>query len=943
MRTNAMLFRLTASVALAALLVGQAAAPMAWAQPAPRATDTASPPDPQIPPEPEVAQPAALDPEQPAAPTAPASEIAPVPTPMGAMPPSVVTPGGGDPGMAGTASGLTPAPSSTSGQFVVEDPPERVGRLARVSGAVSFRTVEDSQWSQARANYPVSTGNAFWTEPNAEAELQLGDSRIVTAGGTEFFVDSLDAAGLRATSGQGQMYVRVDRLAPNEVWTLQTPRGLVRIDSPGRYVVAVGDTATPTTVTVLAGGAYVQTANAGLRVAAGQTATLSGDATVEAALGPARRDAFTESMLARERPPPRPPAMLPPAVAAMPGAEDLATVGTWGEAPEYGRVWYPPVSAGWVPYRQGHWAFIAPWGWTWVDDAPWGFAPFHYGRWVALGGRWAWYPGSRGVVADRPVYAPALVTFLGGGTSVGVAARAALAHNPVCWVPLGPREPFRPWYRASDRYMRAVNMTHVTNVTTINNNVTINNFVNRRSATLVPGEALAASRPIASVARPVTPNALAGARPVTGHMPLAPTQATAGVTPAVARRMQFPPGAAGTPIHHAAPGPIVPPASLRETPARPGAQPVPGLANPGGRGAPVTFGRAGTPQGGAHLSVQPPHAGTSMPAGRPTTATPAFGSRPGVAGPAGAVARPEAVGVPPPASAGMAGQPGGSRVPPLLTQGGHSRPPVSRPPAPGAGLAGTAPSGLSAVSGLVSDALSGFRAGASGPAPHILSPGLPPGPGSPGGGLAPDLLARGLRTGTGATGAVTAGTSGPAGGPRLYGAPGAMGTGAGTVPRAGPPVGMAPRADVTTSSPPIRYPDAGFAGPPGGFAQPRPPPGFAGQPAGSPALPHLPPSGFAPPRPAPGLATPPPGMPSTPHGVPAFVVPRPSPPVAPQPSTAAAPRVVSPHVTVPQTSFRPPPSAAPRPQMPMMHAAPAPPVRPAAPAPQQPPQQHRRP
>ena len=121
---------------------------------------------------------------------------------------------------------------------------------------------------------------------------------------------------------------------------------------------------------------------------------------------------------------------------------------TGAPAPEYGQVWYPPVSPGWVPYRQGHWAYVAPWGWTWIDDAPWGFAPFHYGRWVQIGGRWAWTPGAV-AVAEPPVYAPALVAFIGIGA--GVALGAALASGSIGWVPLGPREPFRPWYHASNR------------------------------------------------------------------------------------------------------------------------------------------------------------------------------------------------------------------------------------------------------------------------------------------------------------------------------------------------------------------------------------------------------------------------------------------------------------------------------------------------------------
>ena len=56
-------------------------------------------------------------------------------------------------------------------------------------------------------------------------------------------------------------------------------------------------------------------------------------------------------------------------------------------------------------------------GWTWVDSAPWGWAPYHYGRWVFVSGLWAWAPGR---VVVRPVYAPALVAFLGGRVSLSI-------------------------------------------------------------------------------------------------------------------------------------------------------------------------------------------------------------------------------------------------------------------------------------------------------------------------------------------------------------------------------------------------------------------------------------------------------------------------------------------------------------------------------------------
>src|SRR5689334_6203109 len=64
------------------------------------------------------------------------------------------------------------------------DPPARVGRLAQVSGTVSFRSQGDDQWNPAALNYPVTAGNAFWTEGNAEAVIEVGASRLTLAAGT---------------------------------------------------------------------------------------------------------------------------------------------------------------------------------------------------------------------------------------------------------------------------------------------------------------------------------------------------------------------------------------------------------------------------------------------------------------------------------------------------------------------------------------------------------------------------------------------------------------------------------------------------------------------------------------------------------------------------------------------------------------------------------------
>jgi hypothetical protein len=482
------------------------------------------------------------------------------------------------------------------------DPPARVGRIAGMTGDVSFHNEGDTTWNAASLNYPVSSGNAFWTEPTAQARLEISDSRIVMGGGTEFDVTTLDASGLQGVIPQGETYLHLRDLAPNEAWSIQTPRGLVRLSGQGRYDIAVGTTDQPTLVTVVDGTAQIDGPGVSLQVVGGQTATITGTDSFQGSVGPAVQDAFLTASLDAERPPPAAAVAVPAQVVEMAGGSDLMATGSWSDAPEYGQVWYPPVAAGWVPYREGHWAYVAPWGWTWIDNASWGFAPFHYGRWIEIRGRWAWTPGVVTVTA-RPVYAPALVTFIGIGA--GVALGEAMTSGSIGWVPLGPREAYRPWYHASPNYVREVNVTHVTN---INTTVRIDTYVNRGAATSVPVAAMMESRPVRAIARPVTAQEFAAARPIEGRQPIRPTAATAGVTQSVARRLDLAPA----PTVHAAPGPAVRPVAAGfARPAFPSAgnRPVPAAADlghkrpvtPGARPADVPALRPGRPG----ESVQP--------------------------------------------------------------------------------------------------------------------------------------------------------------------------------------------------------------------------------------------------------------------------------------------------------------------------------------------------
>ena len=465
--------------------------------------------------------------------------------------------------LAATVSFAAATPASA--QSAAGDPPGRVGRLAQMTGTVSFHTSDESQWEAATLNYPITSGNSLWTEPQAHAAVDVGGSRIYLDSSTELDIGTLNEQAFVASLPQGAVFVRLSNPASDGSFEIDTPRGAVTLSQPGHYEIIAGDSTHPTTVSSLDGTAQVAGPGINLDVPAGQSAFLTGQDPVTATRGAAQQDEFQRYAYGVEQPYTSPGPAQQYVSPGVTGYQDLNQYGQWQQAPNYGPVWVPQVAPGWAPYRFGHWAYVWPWGWTWVDDAPWGFAPFHYGRWALINAdTWAWVPG---VVVAQPVYAPALVSFFGdfGGVSVGFGFGPAVG-----WVPLGPQEIWVPPFRCSPGFIRNVNITNVnvtkivnvTNNTTIINNTVVNKFVNHRGATVVPTSAMANSQPIGRAFRQVPANGwqdkLGRVTARSSVAPVQPTLRTAGMTPKVARQFgQALPANGQLPGRKLTPGPAV--------------------------------------------------------------------------------------------------------------------------------------------------------------------------------------------------------------------------------------------------------------------------------------------------------------------------------------------------------------------------------------------------
>jgi hypothetical protein len=380
---------------------------------------------------------------------------------------------------------------------VLADPPARVGRVSLIEGDVTFHDTAANESSPATLNWPVSGGAGLSTAPGARAEVRIGSTAVRLDGATALTFARLDDQTIRLDLQYGAVTVRVRSREAADAFVLETRDARVLLTDAGRYRFEAGRTPDTTSVTVFEGGAQVDASGTVLAVRPGRRAEVSfGGGT---RVGEAVPDEFDNWTLARDQldDAAQSPRYVSPETT---GYEALDEHGYWQQTPEYGPVWYPrAVPAGWAPYRAGRWAWVEPWGWTWVDEAPWGFAPFHYGRWALMRGAWCWVPGA---FVARPVYAPALVGWIGRpGWSVTIGIGSVPA---VGWFPLAPREVFVPAYRASPVYVRNVNVTHVTNI--VNVTSVQPRYAHRhveRAVTVVPAAAVSGGQPVGRSAVPV--------------------------------------------------------------------------------------------------------------------------------------------------------------------------------------------------------------------------------------------------------------------------------------------------------------------------------------------------------------------------------------------------------------------------------------------------------
>ena len=312
-----------------------------------------------------------------------------------------------------------PGPQDTQdAQSSDQDPPGRVARLNYMEGSVSFQPGGETDWVDAVLNRPLVTGDNLWADENSRAEVHIGSTALRLGPKTGITLLEVSDRAAQIRLAQGSLIVKVRHVDDEDSYEIDTPNVAFTVSQPGDYRIDVDPDGNHTEVTVWHGRGEVTGGGSSYTVVAEQRATFTGTDQLEYDLAQVSdQDGLDNWALDRDRREDQSDSANYVS-REMTGYEDLDEYGDWSYVAGYGTCWRPrALVVGWAPYRFGHWIWVGPWGWTWVEDEPWGFAPFHYGRWAFAGTRWFWVPGP---VYVRPVWAPALVAWVGGGCGISL-------------------------------------------------------------------------------------------------------------------------------------------------------------------------------------------------------------------------------------------------------------------------------------------------------------------------------------------------------------------------------------------------------------------------------------------------------------------------------------------------------------------------------------------
>ena len=291
----------------------------------------------------------------------------------------------------------------------------RVVRLSDVEGTVQIVRNNQTEFSHAVMNMPLTQGTEIETGPDGRAEVEFEDgsvSRITPNSSLTLAKLSTSTAGALETTleqSKGLVYYEL-RSDPRSNFTVEFGDHKVTPAVNSTFRVNLGSN--PAAVAVLDGRVQVLGANNQVATAVPQNkmvafqASANSPYTVTDGIIPNGFDQWNDQ---RDEEAAKQAANQTTARAQQGGGSmleggwgygwgDLDAYGGWYPLPGYGMVWQPyGVGPGFNPYGYGSWANIGGFGVSWISGYAWGWLPFQCGAWSYVGSfGWGWMPGGCG-------------------------------------------------------------------------------------------------------------------------------------------------------------------------------------------------------------------------------------------------------------------------------------------------------------------------------------------------------------------------------------------------------------------------------------------------------------------------------------------------------------------------------------------------------------------
>jgi hypothetical protein len=148
--------------------------------------------------------------------------------------------------------------------------PDRVARLAYLSGQVQFAPAGEDAWGEVEVNRPMVVGDRLLTGDDGRAALELGGASIRIDNNTAFDFLNLTEDNTQVELSQGTLNMAVRQLAQGANVEVDTPTIAFVAATPGIYRIDNSPTGTGSIVTVFQGSGTVYGENGASRqVAAG--------------------------------------------------------------------------------------------------------------------------------------------------------------------------------------------------------------------------------------------------------------------------------------------------------------------------------------------------------------------------------------------------------------------------------------------------------------------------------------------------------------------------------------------------------------------------------------------------------------------------------------------------------------------------------------------------